>query len=418
MPRYLPTAMATMPKAIVIGGGPAGLMAAEELLKAGIAVDLYDAMPSVGRKFLMAGKGGLNITHSEDMASFIARYGAARDHVAPWLAAFSPADLRQWIEDLGIATFIGTSGRVFPAEMKAAPLLRAWLHRLRGQGLRIHVRHRWLGWERNGAMLFSSPDGEKTAKADATILALGGGSWPQLGSDGAWTNFLAARDIAITPLRPSNSGFDLNWSEAFAAKHAGAPLKNIAASFGGTRRAGECIVTATGIEGGIVYSLSAALRDAIAAQGKAVLELDLLPQFSTDRIAAEIARPRGSRSLSSHLKSRLRLDAVKAGLIRECVAPDILADTDRLAAAIKALPLTLKATRPLAEAISSAGGVSFASLSPDLMLQKLLGVFCAGEMLDWEAPTGGYLLSACFASGKVAGTAAAHWLSAGHLTRI
>lgn len=405
-------------KAIVIGGGPAGLMAAEELLKAGIAVDLYDAMPSVGRKFLMAGKGGLNITHAEDMAAFIGRYGVARDRIAPWLAAFGPTQLRAWIEGLGISTFVGTSGRVFPAEMKAAPLLRAWLHRLRGQGLRLHMRHRWLGWDDQGALRFASPHGEMAVAADATILAVGGGSWPQLGSDGAWADIVAARHVEITPLRPSNCGFDLEWSGPFAEKHAGAPVKNIAASFGGIRRAGECIVTATGIEGGVIYTLSAALRDAIAAQGEAILELDLLPQFSTDRIAAKIARPRGSRSLSSHLKSRLRLDTVKAGLIRECLSSDVLADPARLAAAIKALPFTLHAARPLAEAISSAGGVKFSSLSPDLMLLSNPGVYCAGEMLDWEAPTGGYLLTACFASGKVAGSAAARWLSSGHLTRI
>lgn len=400
-----------MPRAIVIGGGPAGLMAAEELLKAGIAVDLYEAMPSVGRKFLMAGKGGLNITHAEDSAAFIGRYGAARERVKHWLDSFGPADLRQWIHDLGIATFIGTSGRVFPAEMKAAPLLRSWLHRLRGQGLRLHVRHRWLGWDRNGALRFQSPAGDRIEAADATILALGGGSWPQLGSDGAWTGFLAARGVDLVPLAPANCGFDIAWSEAFAAKHAGAPLKNIAAGFNGIHRPGECVVTATGIEGGVIYALSAALRDGIAAKGMAVLKLDLLPQTDAARIAAEIAKPRGSRSFSSHLKSRLRLDGVKAALVRECLPPETLSDPARLAVAIKALPLTLRATRPLAEAISSAGGVALAELDDRLMLRKLPGVFCAGEMLDWEAPTGGYLLTACFASGRTAGTGAAGYLS-------
>lgn len=396
-----------MPSAIIIGGGPAGLMAAEQLLTAGISVDLYEAMPSLGRKFLMAGKGGLNITHAEPLADFLGRYGAARDQAESWFKDFGPAALRDWIAALGIETFVGSSGRVFPAEMKAAPLLRAWLHRLRGQGLRIHVRHRWLGWDEVGALRFATPVGDVTAMAKATVLALGGGSWPQLGSDGAWQSLLKARGVALAPLLPANCGFDIGWTDVFRSKHAGAPLKNIAASFAGLQRVGECIVTETGIEGGLVYALSAPLRDALAQRGSAILHLDLLPQQSAAQLAVLLAKPRGSRSLSSHLKSSLRLDAVKAGLVRECLPADILHDPQRLAGAMKALPLRLMAARPLAEAISSAGGVSFGAVDEGLMLRALPGIFCAGEMLDWEAPTGGYLLTACFASGRCAGKGAA-----------
>lgn len=400
-----------MPSAIVIGGGPAGLMAAEEMLKGSVTVDLYEAMPSVGRKFLMAGKGGINITHAEPPAAFIARYGAAAPQVSSWLKAFGPETLRAWIHDLGIETFVGSSGRVFPAEMKAAPLLRAWLTRLRRAGLRIHVRHRWLGWDAAGALRFATPDGEITAQGDVTVLALGGGSWPQLGSDGAWQDILRAREVAVAPLLPANCGFDISWSDHLRTKFAGAPLKNITASFAGQRRSGECIVTASGIEGGVVYALSASLRDAVLREGVAELTLDLLPDRSLDQIAMVLAHPRGSRSLSSHLKSRLRLDGVKMALLREILPPSTLAEPARLARAIKALPLRLTAARPLAEAISSAGGVRFEALDEHLMLRALPGIFCAGEMLDWEAPTGGYLLTACFASGKVAGAGAAAWVN-------
>ncbi|MBL8709243.1 MAG: TIGR03862 family flavoprotein [Rhodospirillaceae bacterium] len=398
-----------MPSAIVIGGGPAGLMAAEEMVKGGLSVDLYEAMPSVGRKFLMAGKGGLNITHAEPLAAFIARYGAAAPQIARWLDAFGPDTLRAWIHDLGIETFIGTSGRVFPAEMKAAPLLRTWLTRLRRAGLRIHVRHRWLGWDGVGALRFATSDGEITARADVTVLALGGGSWPQLGSDGAWQDILRARDVAVAPLLPANCGFDIAWSDHLRTRFAGAPLKNIAASFAGQRRMGECIVTESGIEGGIVYALSASLRDAILREGVAELTLDLLPDRSVEQIAAALTHPRGPRSLASHLKSRLRLEGVKMALLREVLPPATIAEPALLARAIKALPLRLTAARPLAEAISSAGGVRFEALDDHLMLRALPGVFCAGEMLDWEAPTGGYLLTACFTSGKVAGAGVAAW---------
>ena len=392
-------------RAIVIGGGPAGLMAAEKLAEGGVAVDLYEAMPSVGRKFLMAGKGGLNITHSEALATFTARYGTQSSKVAAWLATFGPDRLRAWIHDLGIATFIGSSGRVFPHEMKAAPLLRAWLHRLRAAGVRFHVRHRWLGWAADGSLRFATPSGEKLVPAGVTVLALGGGSWPQLGSDGAWQSALTARQVEVAPLVPANCGFEIGWSEHFRARCAGEPLKNIAATFGSARARGEAIVTEHGIEGGLIYALSGPLRDAIAAKGEAVLLLDLLPNHDVAEIANVLAQ-RGSRSLSSHLKSQLKLSGAKAGLLRECLDPATLADTARLAKGIKVLPLRLTATRPIAEAISSAGGVMFDSVDERLMLNKLPGVFCAGEMLAWEAPTGGYLLTACFASGHVAGNAA------------
>jgi uncharacterized flavoprotein (TIGR03862 family) len=398
-------------RAVVIGGGPAGLMAAETLLEAGIPVDLYDSMPSLGRKFLMAGKGGLNITHAEDYPRFIGRYGTRGGIVDSWLKAFGPDQLRAWIRGLGVETFVGTSGRVFPAEMKAAPLLRAWLHRLRQQGLKVHVRHRWLGWTESGDLRFAAPQGEIEVASDAVVLALGGGSWPQLGSDGSWQGILSARHVDLAPLVPANCGFDVGWSDHFRTRFAGAALKNIAAEFGGLRRQGEAIVTETGIEGGLIYALSAHLREAIAQDGSALLHLDLLPNHDTGRIAEQLAK-RGSRSLSSHLKASLGLSGAKAGLLRECLEPSMLQDPVHLAATIKSLPLRLVATRPLAEAISSAGGVKLEALTSDLMLKVLPGTFCAGEMLDWEAPTGGYLLTACFASGLVAGRAAAAWARA------
>lgn len=396
----------------MIGGGPAGLMAAEVLAQGGIAVDLYDAMPSVGRKFLMAGKGGLNITHSEPLDAFTARYGPRREQVAAWLDAFGPVQLRAWIDGLGIKTFIGSSGRVFPDEMKAAPLLRTWLQRLRQSGVRIHVRHRWLGWTSDGAHRFVTPQGEQLVTADVTVLALGGGSWPQLGSDGAWQDILTAHHVGLAPLVAANCGFEAGWSDHFRMRFAGEPLKNIAATFEGARRQGEAIVTETGIEGGLIYALSGPLREAIAAKGEAVLRLDLLPNHDPAKVADALAQSRGSRSLASHLKSRLNLSGAKAGLLRECLTAADFADMEKLAAAIKSLPLRLIATRPIAEAISSAGGVKIESLDRELMLRDMPGVFCAGEMLDWEAPTGGYLLTACFASGFVAGQGALAHLTA------
>ncbi|MFA7400130.1 MAG: TIGR03862 family flavoprotein [Sideroxydans sp.] len=394
----------------IIGGGPAGLMAAEVLSEAGLTVDVYDAMPSVGRKFLMAGKGGMNITHSETLADFLTRYGSRREHIEPLLQAFPPDSLREWIQGLGIATFIGTSGRVFPTDMKAAPLLRAWLHRLREQGVRFHMRHRWTGWDDQGELRFTIPEGEIGIKASATVLALGGGSWPHLGSDGAWVPLLAQHGASVAPLRPSNCGFEVAWSKHFRERFVGEPLKSVAASFGEVRKLGECVITEHGIEGGLIYALSAPLRDEIESKGSATLHLDLLPDWSAQRVLTEVSRPRGSRSLSSHLQSRLGLKGVKANLLREALSAEQMNDASLLAATIKALPLKLSATRPLSESISSAGGIIFESLDTNLMLKKSPGIFCAGEMLDWEAPTGGYLLTACFASGRAAGSGVLDWL--------
>ncbi len=403
----------------IIGGGPAGLMAAEAIVNSAgpgaVKVDVYDAMPSVGRKFLLAGKGGLNLTHAEPLDSFLSHYGARRERIAPLLEVFGPDALRAWAQALGIETRVGSSGRVFPTGMKAAPLLRAWLHRLRAAGVHFHVRHRWNGWDDTGALRFTTPRGERTARANAAVLALGGGSWPQLGSDGAWTSLLEQRGADVSPLRPSNCGFDIGWSPYFRGRFAGEPVKTVVASFADRegrkyRQSGEFIVTENGIEGGLVYALSAPLRDHIAGAGSATLQLDLVPDRSADRLVKELAHPQGRRSMASHMQSRAGLKGVKVGLLREIVPAQDFADPVRLVSAIKALPLKLVAARPLAEAISSAGGVSFEALDPHLMIRALPGVFCAGEMLDWEAPTGGYLLTACFASGRAAGAGAIAWL--------
>lgn len=424
----------------VIGGGPAGLMAAEVLSQRGVRVDVYDAMPSVGRKFLMAGKGGLNITHSEPLQSFLDRYGKRREQITPLLESFSPESLRAWVHGLGIATFVGSSGRVFPKDMKAAPLLRAWLHRLRQNGVVFHMRHRWVGWNAAGELCFETPEGvyavqvtghhplpsplpqvgeganaSATNHVDAVVLALGGGSWPQLGSNAGWLPLLEQRGVEVAPLRPANCGFDANWSEHFSTRFAGRPLKGVVISFTDSngvthRKQGDVMVTATGIEGGLIYALAAPLRDTIAAQGSVTIYIDLTPGKALERVAGEISHPRGSRSMAGHLQSSVGLKGVQTGLLRECVAAEIFADTQKLAHAIKNIPLKLVATRSLAEAISSAGGVTFEALDSHLMLRELPGVFCAGEMLDWEAPTGGYLLTACFASGRVAGEGVLEWL--------
>ncbi len=386
-------------------------MAAEVLAQANVKVDVYDAMPSVGRKFLMAGKGGMNITHSEPFEAFLTRYGTRRADIEPLLSAFPPEALREWIHNLGIATFVGTSGRVFPADMKAAPLLRAWLHRLRERGVHLHARHRWLGWNQQGDLRFGTPEAEVCTRPDAVVLALGGGSWPQLGSDGSWTPLLARRGIPIAPLRPANCGFDVQWSAHLRERFAGEPLKSVAATFGSVHKHGECMITEHGIEGGLIYAFSAALRDEIERNGEATLHLDLLPEWNIERVHKEVAHPRGARSLTSHLQSRLGLRGLKANLLREILGGEQMHDSELLAHTIKALPLRLIAPRPIAEAISSAGGVPFEALDDQLMLKQLPGVFCAGEMLDWEAPTGGYLLTACFASGQAAGKGVAHWLN-------
>jgi uncharacterized flavoprotein (TIGR03862 family) len=395
----------------IIGAGPAGLMAAEVLALSGIRVDIYDAMPSFGRKFLMAGKGGMNITHSEPYADFLTRYESRQSDIELFLNAFSPTDLRKWILDLGIETFVGSSGRVFPTDMKAAPLLRAWLHRLRDSDVNFHVRHRWRGWNEEGDLCFDTPQGLSTVKSTAVILALGGGSWPQLGSDAAWISLLSKHGIDIAPLRPANCGFDIPWSPHFRDRFVGEPLKSIAATFGNIRKQGELIITENGIEGGLIYAFSAALRDEIEQKGCALFHIDLLPDWTQQRVSDEVHHPCGSRSLSSHLQSRLGLKGVKANLLREVLGNQNFNDLTCLSDAIKLLPLKLIATRPLSEAISSAGGVKFEALDTNQMLRNLPGVFCAGEMLDWEAPTGGYLLSACFASGRAAGKGVARWLS-------
>ncbi|ANI00141.1 NAD(FAD)-utilizing dehydrogenase [Pseudomonas koreensis] len=396
----------------IIGGGPAGLMAAEVLSQAGVRVDLYDGMPSVGRKFLLAGVGGMNITHSEAYPAFLARYAERAPQIAPLLRAFDADALCRWIHDLGIQTFIGSSGRVFPTDMKAAPLLRAWLKRLRDSGVVIHTRHRWLGWDEQGALRIVSPDGEITVKPDATLLALGGGSWARLGSDGAWMLPLEQKGVGLAPLQPSNCGFEVQaWSELLVSKFAGAPLKNVAIGLNDDiPRLGECVITATGVEGSLIYALSAPIREAINAHGSATVHIDLLPGRPVDKLQAALSKPRGSRSMAKHLHSQVGIDGVKAALLRELTDAATFADPALLARAIKALPLTLVKTRPLDEAISSAGGVTFEAMDERLMLKALPGVFCAGEMLDWEAPTGGYLLTGCFASGRSAGLGMLEWL--------
>jgi uncharacterized flavoprotein (TIGR03862 family) len=400
----------------IIGGGPAGLMAAEAACAAGAQVDLYDAMPSVGRKFLLAGKGGLNLTHSEPSDKFLSRYGARRAQIAPLLTSFGPDALRAWARGLGIETFVGSSGRIFPKDLKAAPLLRSWLRRLRKSGVQFHVRHRWIGWDNQGSLLFSTPDGQRPVQADAVVLALGGGSWPKLGSDASWMSLLADRGIQVAPLRPANCGFDVGWSEHFRMKFAGHPVKSVAVvmrSNAGTEswHPGECVITKTGVEGGVVYTVAASLRDEILAKGSATLRLDLAPDRDVPRLTHDLSRSRGKRTMATHLQRQAHIEGVKAGLLREVLSKEDFADPARLAAAIKSLPLKLVAPRPLEEAISTAGGVPFEALDQRLMIRTVPGVFCAGEMLDWEAPTGGYLLTACFATGQTAGTGAVMWIN-------
>ena len=442
-----------MKKVIVVGGGPAGLMAADVLSAAGVEVHVYDAMPSVGRKFLLAGKGGLNLTHAEPAAIFASRYGARRTQIEALLRGFDATQVRAWAKGLGVDTFVGSSGMVFPVDMKAAPLLRAWLHRLRhpvaGTGVQFHMRQRWTGWvteQASTTLTFDGPGGPSQAQADAVVLALGGGSWARLGSNGAWVPWLQARGVAVAPLLPANCGFDVaasaasqaqpaagdvtapgetrreflqeligqspvaqpGWSAHFASRFAGQPFKSVAIHFTNSQgvsfqRKGEFVATATGVEGSLIYAASNLLRDEIIKQGHATFYLDLLPDRTPEQVLAEVTHPRGSRSLSSHLKSRLHIDGIKAALLRELLRKEQVNDPAALAGAIKALPITLAAARPLDEAISSAGGVLFEVMDQNLMLEQLPGVFCAGEMLDWEAPTGGYLLTACFASGHQAG---------------
>jgi hypothetical protein len=394
----------------IIGGGPAGLMAAEVISQRGVQVAVYDAMPSLGRKFLMAGKSGLNITHSEPYEQFMSRYGKRRAQIEPLLKAFGPDELREWVHRLGIETFVGTSGRVFPVGMKASPLLRAWLTRLDNAGVRFHLRHRWTGWLPDGSLQFETTNGTESIESDATVLALGGGSWSRLGSDGAWVPYLRQAGVQVAPLKPSNCGFEVEWSPHFRERFHGHPLKSVVLSFGSFRQQGEFVVTKEGIEGSLVYGASALIRDAIEANGRAVITLDLAPGRSQEWLVEKLSKPRGSRTMTSHLEKTVNIKGVKAGLLREFLSKEEFADPERLAKSIKHLQVPLIAPRPLDEAISSAGGVRFESLDESLMVRSMQGVFCAGEMLDWEAPTGGYLLTACFASGYAAGRGVLSWL--------
>ncbi len=399
----------------IIGGGPAGLMAAEIANSAGLTVDLFEAKGSVGRKFLIAGKGGLNLTHSEPRPGFDARYRERTREVADWLDVFDGEALRAWARAHGIETYVGSSGRVFPMDRKTAPLLRGWVRRLRERGVRFHVQHRWLGWDDDRQLRFDTPDGERRIRAQASVLALGGASWPQLGSDGAWVPVLAERGIDIAPLRPSNCGFDIGWSAHLAEKHAGAPLKPVIAHWqdpDGAMHAlqGECVITATGIEGSVIYAISADLRDGILRDGETTLWLDLAPGRDAERLRCDLEKPRGKRSLGEHLRRQTGLDAAKVALLHEVLPREAMTDAARIATTIKRLPLTLRSARPVAEAISTAGGVRLEALDESMQSKTMPGVFFAGEMLDWEAPTGGYLLTASFASGLIAGRGAAEYV--------
>ncbi len=405
-------------------------MAAEVIAAAGVKVAVFDAMPSAGRKLLRAGIGGLNITHAEDDVTFISRYGDRTAHIAPMLAEFGAEQLREWVHSFGIETFVGSSQRVFPVDKKAAPLLRAWLQRLRGMGVELHTRWRWLGWQDNGddsssdnqLLQFQTPNGVQTISAQATVLAMGGASWPQLGSDGNWVQLLQQRGVSVAALQPSNCGFSVNWSEHFREHFDRQPVKSVRACFNvnsvnedGTHlhnwHNGELMITAAGIEGGLIYAISAAAREHVNAHGSVTVWLDLNPSRSEAQLAARLAQPQGGRSLAKHLKDKAGIDGVKAGLLREFCNADVFGDSQQLAHAIKQLPLHLGQPFPIDRAISCAGGVRFEDMSADLMLQQLPGVFCAGEMLDWEAPTGGYLLTACFASGQVAGKGVVRYLA-------
>lgn len=410
----MPDRTAHATQVCIVGGGPAGLMAAETANAAGLRVDVFEAKGSVGRKFLIAGKGGLNLTHGEPRPAFDARYRERSAEVARWLDACDADALRAWARELGIETYVGSSGRVFPMDRKAAPLLRGWVRRLRERGVRFHMHHRWLGWGEDGALRFDTPEDEVLVRADATVLALGGGSWPQLGSDGAWVPVLRERGIDLAPLRPSNCGFEIAWSAHLKRHHAGAPLKPVVVywrALDGNEHAlqGECVLTETGIEGSAIYAASADLREVIARDGDAMLWLDLAPGRSEERLHSDLATPRGKRSIGEHLRRRSGLDAAKTALVFETLPRDAWEDATRVVATIKRLPLRLNAARPIAEAISTAGGVRLEGLDDRLQLNAMPGVFCAGEMLDWEAPTGGYLLTACFASGLIAGRGAAQY---------
>ncbi|MDO8396710.1 MAG: TIGR03862 family flavoprotein [Bradyrhizobium sp.] len=399
----------------VIGAGPAGLMAAEVLAQGGASVTVYDAMPSAGRKFLMAGRGGLNLTHSEPLPAFLARYREAMPKLAAAIEAFPPDRLRQWSEQLGQPTFVGSSGRVFPEAFKASPLLRAWLRRLDSMGVQLKLRHRWTGWDEQGRLLFETPDGQRVTEARATVLALGGASWPRLGSDGGWTGTLGAKGVMISPLRPANCGFKVTWSDIFRDRFEGQPLKGIALSFGSHTVRGEAIITRTGIEGGAIYALSADLREAILDSGQATLHIALRPDLVIKDLVARLSAPKGKQSFSNWLRKAAHLSPVGIGLLQEAAAKSGASlsslSPEKLAGLINAVPVQLNGVAPIARAISTAGGIAFDELDTDFMIRRLPGVFAAGEMLDWEAPTGGYLLQASFATGAAAGRGALKWLS-------
>jgi uncharacterized flavoprotein (TIGR03862 family) len=399
----------------VIGAGPAGLMAAEALVRGGANVTVYDAMPSAGRKFLMAGRGGLNLTHSEPLPQFLARYREAMPRLKSAIEAFSPDALREWSEALGQPTFIGSSGRVFPKAFKASPLLRAWLRRLDAAGVRFAFRQRWTGWDEAGRLLFQTVEGASTVEAKATVLALGGASWPRLGSDGAWAETLAAKGVTIAPLRPANSGFTVAWSDIFRDRFEGQPLKGVALSFGPHNVRGEAIVTRTGIEGGAIYVLSAELREAVLREGHATLHVALRPDVGIGALSAKLSAPKGKQSFSNFLRKAANLSPIGIGLLQESAKASgeslaLMPPTD-LARLINAVPIRLTGVAPLARAISTAGGIAFDELDADFMIRRLPGVFAAGEMLDWEAPTGGYLLQASFATGAAAGRGALKYLA-------
>lgn len=403
----------------IIGGGPAGLMAAEVLINAGSSVDVYEAMPTLGRKFLRAGLGGLNITHSETFTDFCSRYGDRQSHMQPYLDAFPPDCLRQWVHGLGIETFVGSSGRVFPTEMKAAPLLRAWVHRLRSAGVQFHLNHRWLGFDSDkdsvGSLRLANQTEEFSIRPKAVVLALGGASWPQLGSTGTWAPWLQERGVEMAPWLSANCGFDVGWSAHLREKFPHYPLKSVALTFTDLQgitesRQGEILISEYGVEGSLIYAFSRRLRDYLNEHGEATFTLDLLPARSAERVLADLARPRGSKSMSRHLQSCLKIDGLKSALLYEFLSREQINDASVLAKYIKALPITVRSTRPIAEAISTAGGVCFSSLDQNLMLKALPSVFVCGEMIDWEAPTGGYLLTGCFATGRRAGQGVLQWL--------
>lgn len=393
----------------IIGGGPAGLMAAEILSQRDIKIDLYDAMPSLGRKFLMAGKSGLNLTHSESFEIFLSRFGKSQKELLAHISNFTPNDVIAWAKSLNIETFVGTSGRVFPKQMKASPLLRAWLQRLQANGVTFHVRHRWIGWQDDN-LIFDTPNGVIEAKPHATILALGGASWPKLGSNANWIPWLEQHGVKINPFRPANCGFQVNWSPHFSEKFHGHPMKSVVLTFQDFKQQGEFVVTRKGVEGSLIYTVSAKLRDEIDSTGTAIITLDLAPHVSKEKLLKVLSRPRDSRTLSNHIKKTIGIQDVKMGLLYEFISKEDLNNIEKLVTAIKSLEIPLCAVNPIDAAISCAGGVSFEELNSNLMLMKMPGVFCAGEMLDWEAPTGGYLLTACFATGKTVGYAASNYV--------